>query len=93
MSYLTALRAWVVLKECFLPYSEYTYARKQFSDVFNSSIVLVVSKGHFLNQPGCNRVAKFPTQVRMMHMNLAQSDGSLPGPKQTLDFSHHHHCH
>ncbi len=42
---------------------EYTYALKQFTYLFNGS---VVSIGHFFNQPDCNRVAKFLT-----HMNLA----------------------
>ncbi len=47
---------------------EYTYARKQFTDLFNSSIVSI---DLFLNQPDCNRVAKFLTQVRAMRMKLA----------------------
>ncbi len=47
---------------------EYAHARKQFTDLFNGS---VVSIGHFLNQPDCNREAKFLTQVRSMRMNLA----------------------
>ncbi len=41
-------------------YPEYTYARKQFPDIFNSS---VVSIGQFLNQPDCNRVVRFFTQT------------------------------
>ncbi len=47
---------------------EYTYVRKQFPDLFSSS---VYSIGHFLNQPDCNRVAKFLTQVKAMRLNLA----------------------
>ncbi len=47
---------------------EYTYVRRQFPDLFNSP---VLSIGHFLNQPDCNRVAKFLTQVKTMRMNLA----------------------
>ncbi len=39
---------------------------------------------HNLNQPDCKRVAKFLTQVKPMRMNSAWSDGSLPGPEQTL---------
>ncbi len=46
---------------------EYTYAIKQFSDLFNSSVVMV---GHFLNQPDCNCVAKLLTQVRKMRRKL-----------------------
>ncbi len=43
------------------------YARKQFSDLFNSS---VVSVGHFLNRPDFSRMAKPLTQDKIMHMNL-----------------------
>ncbi len=47
---------------------EYTYVRKQFPDLFNSSLVLI---GHFLNQPDCNRMTKILTQDKTMRMNLA----------------------
>ena len=42
---------------------EYVYARKQFPELFNSSVILI---GDLLNQPDCNCVAKILTQV----MNL-----------------------
>ncbi len=47
---------------------EYTYARKQFPDLSNSSIDSI---GYFLNQPDCNPVAKLLTQVQTMRMSLA----------------------
>ncbi len=73
-----------VIFDCFV----YTYARKQFADLSNISLVL---KGHFHNQPDCNRVAEFFSQVKTKRMNLAQSDGLLPGPEQTCKLSSSHH--
>ena len=46
----------------------YTYARQLFPDIFGSNIVTV---SQFLNQPDCNRLARFLTWVRQMRMNLA----------------------
>ena len=46
----------------------YTYARQLFPHIFGSNIVTV---SHFLNQPDCNRVARFLTLVRHMRMNMA----------------------
>ena len=46
----------------------YTYARQLFPDIFGSNIVTV---SQFLNQPDCNRVARFLTWVRHMRMNMA----------------------
>ena len=43
------------------------YAR-ELSDLFQGHISTV---SHFLNQPQCNRVAKFLTWIRMLHMNKA----------------------
>ena len=40
----------------------------------------VPTVGAFLNQR--NRLAKFLTWIWMLHMNRAQSDGAVPGPKQ-----------
>ena len=56
------------------------YARELFPDLFQGHISTV---SHFLNQPECNRMAKFLTWIRMLHMNKAQCDGSVPAPKQT----------
>ena len=39
----------------------YTYARQLFPDIFGSNIVTV---SQFLNQPDCNRVARFLTWVK-----------------------------
>ena len=39
--------------------------------------------GAFLNQPRCNRLAKFLAWIRMLRINKGQSDGSVPGPEQT----------
>ena len=46
----------------------YIYARQLFPDIFGSNIVTV---SQFLNQPDCNRVARFLTWVRQMRMNMA----------------------
>ena len=46
----------------------YTYARQLFSDISGSNNVSV---SQFLNQPDCNRVARFLTWVRHMRMNMA----------------------
>ncbi len=51
----------------------YTYARQLFPDIFGSNIVTF---SQFLNQPDCNRVARFLTWPRQMRMNLAWSDES-----------------
>lgn len=48
--------------------SGYTYARELFQDLFQSHITSV---SQFLNQPQCNRLAKFLTWIRMMRMNKA----------------------
>ena len=54
---------------------------KQYRDLFQIHITTV---GDFLNQPQCNRLAKFLTWIRMLRMNRAWSDGSVPGPERTL---------
>ena len=46
----------------------YTYDRQLFSDIFGGNIVTV---SQFLNQPDCNRVARFLGWVRHLRMNLA----------------------
>ena len=46
----------------------YTYARQLFPDIFRSDFVTV---SQFLNQPDCNRVARFLTWVKHLRMNLA----------------------
>ena len=48
--------------------SGYTYARELFQGLFQSHITSITQ---FLNQPQCNRLAKFITWIRMMHMNKA----------------------
>ena len=53
-------------------------------DLFQSHITTV---SQFLNQPQCNRLAKILTWIRTRCMNKAWSDGSVPGPEQTLDES------
>ena len=44
------------------------YAREQFQDLFPSHITTV---SQFLNQPQCNRLAKFLTWIRACRMNKA----------------------
>ena len=44
------------------------YARELFPDLFQGHISTV---SHFLNQPQCNRMAKFLTWIRMLRMNKA----------------------
>ena len=46
----------------------YTYARQLSPDIFGNNIVTI---SQFLNQPDCNRVARFLTWVRHMRMNMA----------------------
>ena len=46
----------------------YAYAREQFQDLFQSHITTV---SQFLNQPQCNRLAKFLTWIRACRMNKA----------------------
>ena len=48
--------------------SGYTYARELFQDLFQSHITSI---SQLLNQPQCNRLAKFLTWIRMMRMNKA----------------------
>ena len=48
--------------------SGYADAREHFCDLFQSHITTV---GHFLNQPQCNRLAKFLNWIRMLRMNKA----------------------
>ena len=48
--------------------SGYAYARELFPDLFQGHISTV---SHFLNQPQCNRMAKFLTWIRMLRMNKA----------------------
>ena len=48
--------------------SGYTYARELIQDLFQSHITSI---SQFLNQPQCNRLAKFLTWIRMMRMNRA----------------------
>ena len=48
--------------------SAYADAREQDRDLFQSHITTV---GDFLNQPQCNRLAKFLTWIRMLRMNRA----------------------
>ena len=62
--------------------SAYADAREQYHDLFQSYITIV---GVFLNQPHCNRLAKSLSWIRMLRMNRAWSDGSAPGPEQTLN--------
>ena len=53
--------------------SAYATTRQMFSDLFPSHVFTV---SQFLNQPDCNRLAKFLTLIRMLHLNTASSDGS-----------------
>ena len=48
--------------------SGYGYARGLFPDLFQGHISTV---SHFLNQPQCNRMAKFLTWIRILRMNKA----------------------
>lgn len=48
--------------------SAYADAREQYRDLFQIHITTV---GDFLNQPQCNRLAKFLTWIRMLRMNRA----------------------
>lgn len=48
--------------------SGYVCVRAQFQDLFSPEIVTI---GQFLNQPDCNRVAKFLTWAKMIHTNFA----------------------
>ena len=57
------------------------YVHELFPDLFQGHISIV---SHFLIQPFCNRMAKFVTWIGMLRMNKAWSDGSVPGPEQTL---------
>ena len=54
--------------------------KRAFQDLFQNHITSI---SQFLNQPQCNRLAKFLTWIRMMRMNslIGQSDGSLQGPE------------
>ena len=46
----------------------YVYAREHFQDLFQSHITTV---SQFVNQPQCNQLAKFLTEIKMLHMNRA----------------------
>ena len=46
----------------------YADAREHYRDLFQSHSTTV---GDFLNQPQCNRLAKFLTWIRMLRMNRA----------------------
>ena len=48
--------------------SGYVYAREHFQDLFQSNITTV---SQFVNQPKCNQLAKFLTEIRMLRMNRA----------------------
>ena len=48
--------------------SGYTYARELFQDLFQSRITSI---SQVLNQPQCNRLAKFLTWMKKMRMNKA----------------------
>ncbi len=61
--------------------------------VFRQCQKLCCFCSHYFNQPDCNSVVNFPTQVKMTHMKLAWSDGPLSGPEQTNISHHHHHYH
>ena len=61
-------------------YSGYAYACELPSDLFQGHISTV---SHVLNQPQCHRWAKFLTWIRMLHMNKAKFDRSVPGSNQT----------
>ncbi len=58
----------VHLKICIFDCPVYTYTRKQSPGLIHSYVVLI---GQILNQPDCNRVAKFLTQVKARRMSLA----------------------
>ena len=57
----------------------YTYARSLFPDLFAEN---VSSVGQFLNQPNCNRVAKFLTWIRYIRSNQPQSNGPCQAPNR-----------
>ena len=46
----------------------YMYAREQFQDMFQRHITTV---SQFLDQPQCNRLARFLTWIRACRMNKA----------------------
>ena len=48
--------------------SAYATTRQMFSDPFSSHVSTVIQ---FLNQPDCNRLAKFLTWIRMLRLNTA----------------------
>ncbi len=48
--------------------SAYATTRQMFSDLFPSHVSTV---SQFLNQPDCNRLAKFLTWIRMLRLNTA----------------------
>ena len=48
--------------------SAYATTRQMFSDLFPSHASTV---SQFLNQPDCNRLAKFLTWIRMLRLNTA----------------------
>ena len=48
--------------------SGYTYARELFQDLLQSHLTSI---SQFVNQPQCNRLAKFLTRIRTMRMNKA----------------------
>ena len=63
----------------------YVCAREHFEDLVQSHITTV---SQFVNQPQCNQLAKFLTEIKMLRMNRAQSDESVRGPKnQTVNQS------
>ena len=45
--------------------SGYVYAREHFQDLFQCHITTV---SQFVNQPQCNQLAKFLTEIRMLRM-------------------------
>ena len=57
----------------------YVYAKEQFQDLFHSQI------------PSVNQLLYPASVLEVPHkgccMNIAESDGSVPGPKQTLNLS------
>lgn len=59
--------------------SSYNYVRGLFPDLFPEN---VLSVGQFLNQPNCNRVAKFLTLIRYIRANLLQSNGPCQAPNR-----------
>ncbi len=63
--------------------SAYATTRQMFSDIFPSHVSTV---SQFLNQPDCNRLAKFLTWIRMLRLNTAWSDGSAR-PQTDLNLS------